>query len=181
MTTATYLAETVSIIDAIDHSSIDAVAAGIASTSGRIFVLGVGGSAATASHMVNDLRKISRREAYAPTDNVAELTARANDDGWEFTFSAWLTWLRPDDAILVLSVGGGSWSASPNIVRALRHAQDIGTPVYGIVGRDGGWTAAIANACVVIPPLFPNRVTPHTEGLASVICHLLVSHPELCP
>lgn len=181
-----FLAESLAIITAIDTDRIEDVARGIAAVrerAGRLFILGVGGSAAHASHAVNDFRKICEIEAYAPTDNVAELTARTNDEGWDTTFAEWLrcSRLAERDAILVFSVGGGDEAAgiSRNIVAALRLAVDRGTPIFGIIGRDGGTTAQLANACVVIPPLFPERVTPHTEGLCAVIWHLLVSHPTL--
>ena len=150
---------------------------------GRLFILGVGGSAGHASHAVNDFRKICSFEAYAPTDNVSELTARTNDDGWETTFSSWLVGsrLRPEDGILVFSVGGGNQLAnvSVNLVRALECAQEVGADIYGIVGRDGGYTAEVASACIVIPALYPEHTTPHTEGLCAVFWHLLVSHPAL--
>jgi D-sedoheptulose 7-phosphate isomerase len=146
-------------------------------------VLGVGGSAGHAGHAVNDFRKLCGFEAYAPTDNVAELTARTNDDGWETVFSSWLEGSRlgPDDALLVFSVGGGDLgrNVSPNIVRAVETARHVGAGIHGIVGRDGGFTAASADSCVIIPPLVAERVTPHTEGLCAVIWHLLVSHPAL--
>jgi D-sedoheptulose 7-phosphate isomerase len=183
-----YLKETHDILKALDPKVIDDMAKAIAEVrndsgrlSGRLFILGVGGSAATASHAVNDFRKIAGVETYAPTDNVAELTARTNDDGWDSTFSEWLMGSRigPDDAILVLSVGGGSSSASPNIVEAVHHASEVGALILGIVGRDGGYTARYADYCVVIPPLVGKRITPHTEGIASVVLHLLVSHPAL--
>ena len=150
---------------------------------GRLFILGVGGSAGHASHAVNDFRKICAFEAYTPTDNVSELTARTNDDGWETTFASWLegSRLRPDDGILVFSVGGGNQEAnvSVNLVRALEYAKKVGAAVFGIVGRDGGYTAEVADACIVIPALYPERTTPHTEGLCAVFWHLLVSHPAL--
>jgi D-sedoheptulose 7-phosphate isomerase len=181
-----FLAESVEVINRLDTSQIEACADGLAQVrerSGRLFILGVGGSAGHASHAVNDFRKICDFEAYTPTDNVSELTARTNDEGWDTTFSAWLTGsrLRSDDAILVLSVGGGDElrNLSVNLVRALELAQERGAAIFGIVGREGGYTAKVAQACVVIPPLFPDHVTPHTEGLAAVVWHLLVSHPSL--
>src|SRR5262249_19660133 len=150
---------------------------------GRLFVLGVGGSAANASHAVNDFRKLAAFEAYAPTDNVAELTARINDEGWAGTFEAWLRVSRLDssDAALVFSVGGGDLerNVSPNLVQALRHAKRVGASIGGIVGRDGGYTAKVADACVVIPTVNPESVTPHTEAFQAVVWHLLVSHPRL--
>lgn len=181
-----YLNETRRIIDALDAEAIEAVAAGLAAVraaGGRLFILGVGGSAGHASHAVNDFRKLCGFEAYAPTDNVSELTARANDEGWDTTFSAWLrgSRLREGDGLLVFSVGGGDAErgVSPNLVAAVEAARGTGAAVYGIVGRDGGHTARVADACVVIPPLCPDRITPHTEGLTAVVWHLLVTHPTL--
>ncbi len=183
---ATFLAETAQLLDDLDHQAIEQMARGLCRVreqGGRLFILGVGGSAGHASHAVNDFRKICRFEAYAPTDNVSELTARTNDEGWETVFSSWLecSRLSPDDAVLVFSVGGGDRerNVSPNLVSALELAMDVGASIFGIVGRDGGFTAKVANACVVIPPRFADRVTPHTEGLCAVVWHLLVSHPDL--
>jgi D-sedoheptulose 7-phosphate isomerase len=170
----------------LDASQIEACAEGLARVreqGGRLFILGVGGSAGHASHAVNDFRKICDFEAYAPTDNVSELTARTNDEGWDTTFSAWLrgSRLQRTDAVLVFSVGGGDAErgVSVNLVRALELAQERGAAIFGVVGRDGGYTAKVAEACVVIPPLYPEHVTPHTEGLAAVVWHLLVTHPSL--
>lgn len=150
---------------------------------GRLFVLGVGGSAANASHAVNDFRKIVGMEAYAPTDNVSELTARTNDEGWASVFVEWLktSRLRADDAILVFSVGGGNLekNVSPNLVSALQYAKQIGARVVGVVGRDGGYTAQVADACVIVPTVNRENVTPHTEAFQAVVWHLLVSHPRL--
>jgi D-sedoheptulose 7-phosphate isomerase len=181
-----YLSETIDILGEIDRSAIEATATGLAavrSRGGRLFVLGVGGSAGHASHAVNDFRKLCGIESYAPTDNVSELTARTNDEGWETSFVGWLevSRLGPDDALLVFSVGGGDpdRQVSVNLVRALELARERGADVFGIVGRDGGYTAAVATQCVVIPPLSETRITPHTEGLAAVVGHLLVSHPAL--
>jgi D-sedoheptulose 7-phosphate isomerase len=181
-----YVAETIEILGSLDIDALDRVAAGLADLrdrNARLFVLGVGGSAGHASHAVNDFRKLCGIEAYAPTDNVSELTARTNDEGWETSLSGWLevSRLGPDDAVLVLSVGGGDTerNISPNLVRALELAGRVGASVYGIVGRDGGSTARAATAVVVIPPLYPERITPHTEGLCAVVWHLLVSHPTL--
>jgi D-sedoheptulose 7-phosphate isomerase len=181
-----FLAESVAVIEALDIQQIEDVASGLAAVrerGGRLFILGVGGSAGHASHAVNDFRKICDIEAYTPTDNVSELTARANDDGWDTTFSAWLAGSRlaSRDAVLVFSVGGGDAAkgVSANIVSAVELAVERQAPVYGVVGRDGGTTAQLATACVVIPPLFPAHVTPHTEGLCAVVWHLLVSHPAL--
>ena len=174
------------LVGELDPDSIERLATGLAEVrdgGGRLFVLGVGGSAAHAGHAVNDFRKLCGFETYAPTDNVSELTARVNDDGWD---SAYVEWLRGSrlgsgDAVLVLSVGGGSVATnlSANLVAAMDHARQVGAKIYAIVGRDGGYAREIADASVVIPPLVPEHVTPHTEGLASVICHLLVSHPAL--
>jgi D-sedoheptulose 7-phosphate isomerase len=180
-----YLDETIAIVAELDRGAIEAVAAGLASVrgTGRLFVLGVGGSAAHASHAVNDFRKICGFEAYTPTDNAAELTARINDDGWDDSFAAWLAGSRlaSGDALLVFSVGGGSreHDISVNLVRAIELARERGAKTFGIVGRDGGYTASVADACVVIPPLVSARVTPHTEGLCAVVWHLVVSHPLL--
>ncbi len=181
-----FLTETIAVIQSIRAADIEDVAAGLAAvreTAGRLFILGVGGSAGHASHAVNDFRKICGFEAYAPTDNVSELTARTNDEGWDTTFESWLrgSRLRAEDALLVFSVGGGSREAnvSVNLVRALELARARGAKIYGIVGRDGGYTAQTADACVVIPPVYAERITPHTEGLCAVVWHLLVSHPAL--
>jgi D-sedoheptulose 7-phosphate isomerase len=181
-----YVAETVAVLQALDPSQVERCAAGLASLrerGGRLFILGVGGSAGHAGHAVNDFRKLCGFEAYAPTDNVSELTARVNDEGWDTTFVEWLrgSRLKSDDGVLVFSVGGGSRErqVSVNLVRALELARSVGASVFGIVGRDGGYTADVAEACVIIPPLFPDRTTPHTEGLCAVIWHLLVSHPAL--
>jgi D-sedoheptulose 7-phosphate isomerase len=182
----TYLAEAARILESLDRAALERMATALASardSGGRLFVLGVGGSAAHASHAVNDFRKLCEFEAYAPTDNVSELSARINDDGWESVFAAWLAGsrLRPEDAVLVFSVGGGDAdrNISANLVRALEHAQDAGARIFGIVGRDGGFTARVAEECIVIPPLVDERITPHTEGLCAVVWHLLVSHPAL--
>jgi D-sedoheptulose 7-phosphate isomerase len=182
----TYVAETIEILRALDLDAVERVARGLAAVrerGGRLFVLGVGGSAGHASHAVNDFRKICGIEAYAPTDNVSELTARINDEGWSTAFTGWLevSRLGADDALLVFSVGGGdaARNISPNLVAALELAAGVGAPVYGVVGRDGGSTARAADAVVVIPPLVPDRITPHTEGLCAVVWHLLVSHPQL--
>lgn len=184
--TRTFLEETVAIVEKLDHDEIERLAAGLAAVrqaGGRLFILGVGGSAGHASHAVNDFRKICRFEAYTPTDNVSELTARVNDEGWDTSFSAWLKGSRlgPDDGVLVFSVGGGNRESnvSVNLVRAVELAVEVGARVFGVVGRDGGFTAQAADACVVIPPLNPDRITPHTEGLCAVVWHLLVSHPAL--
>ncbi len=184
--TVQFLQQSNACMQALDVAAIEAVAAGLAGVrdgGGRLFILGVGGSAGHASHAVNDFRKICGFEAYTPTDNVSELTARINDDGWESCFAEWLLGSRigKADAVLVFSVGGGNKekNVSVNLVRALDVAHEAGANIYGIVGKDGGYTKTIARACIVIPPLHPEHITPHTEGLASVIWHLLVSHPAL--
>lgn len=150
---------------------------------GRVFVLGVGGSAASASHLVNDLRKITLIETYAPTDNVAELTARTNDEGWASCFAAWLkgSHICNRDVVFILSVGGGDAekNISPNLVAALDVAKQAGARIVGVVGRNGGYTAKVADACVIIPTVNPDHVTPHTESFHSVVGHMLVSHPRL--
>ncbi len=183
---AQFLEESVEILKKLDVEEIERVALGLAEArrrGGRLFILGVGGSAGHAGHAVNDFRKICGFEAYAPTDNVSELTARINDEGWDTTFSEWLkgSRLTARDAVLVFSVGGGSSEKqiSMNLVRALELAVDVGAGIFGIVGRDGGSTAKMADACIVIPPLHSERITPHTEGLCAVMWHLLISHPEL--
>jgi D-sedoheptulose 7-phosphate isomerase len=183
---AGFLAESAEVLRSIDAATVDALAEGLAQVrtqGGRLFVLGVGGSAGHASHAVCDFRKLCGIEAYAPTDNASELTARVNDEGWDTTFAAWLkvSRLSSRDGVLVFSVGGGDLerNVSPNLVHALKLAQDVGAAVFGIVGRDGGYTKKVARTCVVVPPLFGKHVTPHTEGLAAVLWHLLVSHPAL--
>jgi D-sedoheptulose 7-phosphate isomerase len=182
----TFLEETQRAVASIDAAAVDAVAAGLGAArdgGGRLFILGVGGSAGHASHAVNDFRKICGFEAYTPTDNVSELTARVNDEGWDTSFSEWLkvSRLGAKDAILVFSVGGGNRekNVSMNLVLALELAKSVGAKIYGVVGKDGGSTKALANACVLIPTVHPERITPHTEGLAAVVWHLLVSHPAL--
>ena len=181
-----YLGEASAVLARLDRQAIERMAtllATVRARGGRLFVLGVGGSAAHASHAVNDFRKLCGFEAYAPTDNVAELTARANDEGWETTFAAWLrgSRLAARDALLVFSVGGGDRerNVSPNLVAALTLAHEVGATILGIVGRDGGATARLAEACVLVPTVEPSRVTPHTEGTCAVVWHLLVSHPLL--
>jgi D-sedoheptulose 7-phosphate isomerase len=188
MTTFTkqFMDETLTLIQKLDTDAVEAVADGLAKArdaGGRLFILGVGGSAGHASHAVNDFRKICDYEAYTPTDNVSELTARVNDEGWDTSFSEWLkvSRLGPKDALLVFSVGGGNRekSVSVNLVRSLELAKERGSKIFGIVGRDGGFTKQAADACVVIPTVSTDRVTPHTEGFCAVIWHLLVSHPKL--
>lgn len=184
--TEQYLSEATQIIAQLDRAAIERMVALLAETrarGGRLFVLGVGGSAANASHAVNDFRKIVGIEAYAPTDNVSELTARTNDEGWSTVFAAWLrtSRLRADDALLVLSVGGGDVAnnVSPNLVQALHYAAEVGATVLGIVGRAGGYTAQVADACVIVPTVNAENVTPHSEAFQAVVWHLLVSHPTL--
>jgi D-sedoheptulose 7-phosphate isomerase len=181
-----YLQETLTAVRELDAAAIDAVARGLARVregGGRLFILGVGGSAGHASHAVNDFRKICGFEAYSPTDNVSELTARVNDEGWDTSFSEWLKVSRVDkrDGLLVFSVGGGNRekNVSMNLVRAIELGRERGAAVFGIVGKDGGATKTAAEACVVIPTVSPDRITPHTEGLCAVVWHLLVSHPSL--
>ena len=182
----TFLAESTEIIAKLDVPSIEKAAGLLASTraaSGRLFILGVGGSAANASHAVNDFRKIAGIEAYAPTDNVAELTARANDEGWSSIFDSWLrtSRLRAEDLLLIFSVGGGNLeqNVSPNLVAALKYAKSVGAKIVGVVGRDGGYTATVADACILIPTVNPAHITPHTEAFQAVVWHLLVSHPAV--
>jgi D-sedoheptulose 7-phosphate isomerase len=183
---AGFIAESVAILEQVDTAVVERMALGLAGVrerGGRLFILGVGGSAGHASHAVNDFRKLCAFEAYAPTDNVSELTARANDEGWDTCFAAWLIGSRigPRDGVLVFSVGGGSRekNVSVNIVRALETASVAGASIFGIVGRNGGFTQQVAEECIVIPALAPDRITPHTEGLCAVLWHLLVSHPLL--
>lgn len=182
----TYLSESIQVIRSLDGTSINAVAEGLSrlrERGGRLFILGVGGSAGHASHAVNDFRKICGIEAYSPTDNVSELTARVNDEGWDTSFSEWLKVSRvgPNDALFVFSVGGGNYekNVSVNLIRALELGREKESRIYGIVGKDGGFTRKIADACVVIPVVSEERITPHTEGLCAVVWHLLVSHPRL--
>jgi D-sedoheptulose 7-phosphate isomerase len=181
-----YLAEAAEVLSRLRAEEIDRMVGVLAAArerGGRLFLLGVGGSAANCSHAVNDFRKLAGFEAYAPTDNVSELTARTNDEGWETTFQAWLqgSRLRADDVVCVFSVGGGSLerNISPNLVRALQFAKTVGASVVGIVGRDGGYTAQVADACVIVPTVSPDTVTPHAEAFQAVVWHLLVSHPRL--
>ena len=182
----TFLDESIQLIGKLDTTSIEAVAEGLSSVragGGRLFILGVGGSAGHAGHAVNDFRKICGIESYAPTDNVAELTARVNDEGWDTCFSEWLkvSRLAARDAVLIFSVGGGNRekNVSVNLVRSLELARERQAKIFGIVGRDGGFTKQVADACVVIPIVSNDRITPHTEGFCAVIWHLLVSHPKL--
>ena len=184
--TERFFSEAKQVIDGLNVEKIELMATILEQTrdrAGRLFILGVGGSAANASHAVNDFRKIAGIEAYAPTDNVSELTARTNDEGWSTIFVEWLrvSRLKAEDLIFVLSVGGGSLekNVSPNLVAALEYAQEIGTPVIGIVGRDGGYTAKVATACAIVPTVNPEHITPHSEAFQAVVWHLLVSHPRL--
>jgi D-sedoheptulose 7-phosphate isomerase len=181
-----HLNESVQILQQIDSNQIEQMAdllAQVKAQGGRIFFLGVGGSAGNCSHAVNDFRKIVGIESYAPTDNVSELTARTNDEGWATVFVEWLrvSKLTPKDALFILSVGGGNLekNISPNLVEALRYAKGVGSKITGVVGRDGGYTAQVADACLVIPTVNPDNVTPHSEAFQAVIWHLLVSHPKL--
>jgi D-sedoheptulose 7-phosphate isomerase len=181
-----FLAEAAQIVARLDRVSLEKAAKMIGelrATGGRLFILGVGGSAANASHAVNDFRKIAGIEAYAPTDNVSELTARTNDEGWATVFEGWLktSKLHSRDAVLVLSVGGGDVerNVSPNLVAALKLAKSVGAKIIGVVGRDGGYTAKVADACVLIPVVNPVHVTPHSEAFQAVVWHLLVSHPAV--
>ncbi len=184
--TRTFLVAATQVIEKLDQDAIEKLVDLLEKTrsgSGRLFILGVGGSAANASHAVNDFRKLVGIEAYTPTDNVSELSARVNDEGWETVFEAWLktSRLRAGDMILVFSVGGGSLekNISPNLVRALQYAKQVGASIGGIVGRDGGYTAKAADACVLIPTVEAGAVTPLAEAFQAVIWHLLVTHPKL--
>ena len=176
-------AEIISKLDPAHCEKAVKLLAAVRARGGRLFILGVGGSAANASHAVNDFRTLAGIESYTPTDNVAELTARTNDDGWISVFAEWLkgSRLNEKDAVLVLSVGGGSLekNVSPNLVSALQHAKEVKASVLGIVGRDGGYTATVADAVCIVPTVNPQNVTPHSEAFQAVIWHLLVSHPKL--
>jgi len=181
-----HLQETAEILARIDLEQCERCVAelvSLRSRGGRLFILGVGGSAANASHAVNDFRKIGGFEAYAPTDNVSELTARTNDEGWATVFVEWLkgSRLTARDALMILSVGGGNLekNVSPNLVAALQHAKQVGARVIGIVGKDGGYTAKVADACVMVPTVNANNITPHSEAFQAVIWHLWVSHPDI--
>jgi len=181
-----FFSETIQIIETLDTVQIEKAVdflSEVRANGGRLFILGVGGSAANASHAVNDFRKITGIESYAPTDNVSELTARTNDEGWATIFSKWLevSKLNPKDLLLILSVGGGNIekNISPNLVAALQYAKQVGARMIGIVGRDGGYTAKIADVCILIPTVNIENITPHAEALQSVLWHLFVSHPKL--
>ena len=183
---AQHLTEALAILQRIDQDAVERMASLLASLrqqGGRLFILGVGGGAAHASHAVNDFRKLAGIEAYAPTDNVSELTARTNDEGWPTVFVEWLktSRLKPDDMLFIISVGGGNLekNVSPNLVRALQYGREVGASIIGVVGRDGGYTAQVADACVIVPTVNPETVTPHTEAFQAVIWHLLVSHPAV--
>ncbi|HXH91921.1 MAG TPA: SIS domain-containing protein [Thermoanaerobaculia bacterium] len=184
--TKQHLAEASEVIARLDADAIERMAfmlADLRERAGRLFFLGVGGSAGNCSHAVNDFRKIVGIESYAPTDNVSELTARTNDEGWETVFVEWLktSRLSSNDMLFIFSVGGGNLekNISPNLVRALQYAQTVGAKVTGVVGRDGGYTAKVADVCVIVPTVNPENVTPHSEAFQAVIWHLLVSHPAL--
>jgi D-sedoheptulose 7-phosphate isomerase len=181
-----YLHETAEIARTLDAAAIDKIVhllVAVRERRGRLFILGVGGGAGHASHAVNDFRKITGIEAYTPVDNVSELTARINDDGWDTAFANWLAVSRlgPADLVLVFSVGGGDpeRNISTNLVRALEYAKRVGTPVCGVVGRNGGFTARVADACVIVPTVNPAAVTAHTESFQAVVWHLIVAHPDL--
>ena len=181
-----FIGQTAQVLQQLDQKSVERVLnllIAVKARTGRIFFLGVGGGAGHASHAVNDFRKIAGIEAYSPTDNVSELTARVNDDGWETSFANWLrgSRLNPRDMVFVFSVGGGDLqrNISANLVRALQYAKEVGAAICGIVGRDGGFTAQVADACVLVPVVDPETVTPHTEGFQALVWHLLVSHPHL--
>lgn len=181
-----YLDEAGGIIDQIDRAAVESMTrllVQLRERGGRLFLVGVGGGAGHAGHAVNDFRKLAGIESYSPSDNVSELTARTNDEGWETTYSAWLrvSRLRADDMLFVFSVGGGDLerNISPNIVRAVQYAKEVGARVIGVVGRDGGYTASVADACVIVPTVNPEMVTPHTEAFQALVWHLLVSDPRL--
>ncbi len=181
-----FLEEAAEVLAGIDRNAVEDVVSLLADTrkdGGRLFILGVGGGAANAAHAVNDFRKIAGIEAYAPTDNVSELTARTNDDGWASVFVEWLktSRLRAGDMVLVFSVGGGDLekNVSPNLVAALKLARQVGAKIAGVVGRTGGYTAETADACVIVPTVNPVHVTPHTEAFQAVVWHMIVSHPSL--
>ncbi len=181
-----YLGEVKKVVDLIPQSDIQRMVESLIEIrrgGGRLFFLGVGGGAANASHAVNDFRKICGIESYTPTDNVSELTARTNDSGWESVFVDWLkgSKLNTKDAVFVLSVGGGNSekNISVNLIRALDYAKEVGAKIFGIVGRDGGYTSKMADACVIVPTVNSDTVTPHTESFQSVLLHLIVSHPSL--
>lgn len=184
--TEQYLNDVIRVVEGLDRSAIDQIIQLVVKTrdqGGRLFILGVGGSAGNAGHAVNDFRKIAGLEAYAPTDNVSELTARINDDGWDTAFAKWLegSRLNEQDLVLVFSVGGGNrkMNVSVNLVKALEYAKDVGAKICGIVGRDGGFTAEVADACAIVPTVNPGSVTPLSESFQAVVWHLIVSHPDV--
>ena len=184
--TSQYLQEAIAVINGLDQAVIERMAGHLAAVrgrGGRLFILGVGGGAGHASHAVNDFRKIAGIEAYSPSDNVSELTARTNDEGWDTVYAAWLegSRLRSDDLILVFSVGGGdaARNISANLVRALDYAKSLGTPIIGVVGRDGGHAARVGDAVLLVPVVNPVNITPHTEAFQAVVWHLLVVHPDV--
>jgi D-sedoheptulose 7-phosphate isomerase len=184
--TQTHLREATQVIEKLDIGAIEkmvSLLAELRQRKGRLFFLGVGGSAGNCSHAVNDFRKIVGIESYAPTDNVSELTARTNDEGWASVFVEWLkvSQLKAQDMVFVFSVGGGNLekNISPNLVSALQYAKEVGAKIVGVVGRDGGYTARVADACVIVPTVNPDTVTPHSEAFQAVVWHLLVSHPSL--
>lgn len=184
--TAQYFEEATKILSLLDQSAVERTAdllLELRERSGRLFLLGVGGGAGHASHAVCDFRKIAQIEAYAPSDNVSELTARVNDEGWDTCYANWLrgSRLNKHDMVFVFSVGGGDArnNISANLVRALEHAQEVGATICGVVGRDGGYTARVADSCVLVPVVNPSGITPHTESFQAMIWHLLVSHPKL--
>jgi len=184
--TEQHLKETAEVVARLDVSTIEAMVSTLVEVrarGGRLFFLGVGGSAGNCSHAVNDFRKLAGFEAYTPTDNVSELTARTNDEGWETTFAAWLegSRLSKQDAVFVMSVGGGNLekNVSANLVRALQYSRKVGSSILGIVGRDGGYTSEVGDAVVIVPTVNPANVTPHSEAFQAVVWHLLVSHPSL--
>ncbi len=181
-----FLKESAKVLGQLPAGNIEAIVdvlVNVRGSGGRLFVLGVGGSAAAASHLVNDVRKLNHLEAYTPTDNVSELTARVNDDGWESCFVEWLkgSHLRAEDGIFIFSVGGGDLerNISANLVRALEYAQEVGAKIVGVIGRETGYTAKVAEACVIIPTVNPEHVTPHTEAFHHVVSHAIVSNPKL--
>lgn len=184
--TSTYLEEVAQIAEKLDGTNVDRIVtllAELREQGGRLFFLGVGGGAGNATHAVNDFRKIAGIESYTPTDNASELTARINDEGWETAFSEWLkgSRLSRKDAVFVFSVGGGNVekNVSVNIINAIKLAQTVGAKIMGVVGRDGGYTAQVADACIIVPSPNPHTVTPHTEAFQAVVWHLIVSHPDL--
>lgn len=181
-----YLEEAKIIIDKLDHQAIEKMTqllVALRERGGRLFLVGVGGGAGHAGHAVNDFRKLAGIESYSPSDNISELTARTNDEGWDTTYSAWMkvSKLNSKDMLFVFSVGGGDLekNISPNIVRAVQYAKEVGANIIGVLGRNGGYTASVADACVIVPTVNPDMVTPHTESFQALVWHLLVSDPRL--